>query len=205
MTPLSGVRISWLIFARKVDFARLADSASPLKDARVGQRFEERFLGALAFRDVAADAEDQLPAVEPGGVGADFDVEDAPVPASVLCFEVVALLVDGPQHFDKVFPRVQKLPVEDCEAPYGFERVAEHFREFFVGFVHSAVLVEDDDPVSGLLHEETPSSRLLLKLLRLFFTLRDIEKKNGEVVLPIGVGVHAKPSAEELRILLELL
>ena len=66
------------------------------------------------------------------------------------------------------------------------------------------VLVEDDDPVSGLLHEETPPERFVREFLRLFFALRNVEEKDGEVVLPVGVGVHAKPPAEELRVLFEL-
>ena len=162
------------------------------------------FLRFLAFGDVPADTKNQLLTAEPCGVAADFDVVNAPVPAPVLRFEVRPLLVDCAQHLHEAVGRNEIVPIENREAPYRLEGAPEHLREFSVGFVHSAVLVEDDDPVSGLLQEETPPERFVREFLRLFFIFRDIKEKDGEVVLPVGVGVHPKPSAEELRVLLEL-
>ena len=53
MIAFIGVRISWLMLARKSDFMRVASSASFLGAAHV-------FLDALALRDVAADAQHAL-------------------------------------------------------------------------------------------------------------------------------------------------
>ncbi|MBA7582504.1 hypothetical protein ES708_24434 [subsurface metagenome] len=132
------------------------------------------FLSLLARGDVPTNAEYQLLPRAHGAVGADFNVKYRTVLAAVLRFEAIALWADTRNHIGNLLTWVLGFPIPDMELAGFLRGIAKHFGESLVGFIHLALLVEDNDTVTGLVDKDAPPGHFVCQLLLHLLALGDI-------------------------------
>ncbi|MBA7706652.1 hypothetical protein ES703_115507 [subsurface metagenome] len=92
----------------------------------------------------------------------------------MLRLEVIALWADTGNHIGNLLTWELGFPIPDMELAGFLRGIAKHFGESLVGLIYLAILVKDNDPITGLVDKDAPSGRFVSQRFLRLLALGDI-------------------------------
>src|SRR4030042_1165409 len=117
----------------------------------------QRLLRLLALGYITAHAEDQLLPRNHSPIGADFNVKDSAVLATVARLQEDTGLINTPSHLEQFLACPLSIPIPRVELTNLLGGVSQHLGKSPVCLNHFGILIENNYPISGLVHQDTPS------------------------------------------------